>query len=134
MQLEAESGVRRGRVELLLKQLAVDEVVERVEGGWRATGRAWYHDAAHYAGVVAVRRREADVMRRYTAGDVLFRQGDEAGEMFFILSGRYRLREIAVDLGVGEVVGELGDAIKRKRGHAGSPPIRPAPAKKLTER
>ena len=69
VQLEAESGVRRGRVELLLKQLAVEEVVERVEGGWRATGRAWHHDAAHYAGIVAVRRREADVMRRYTAGD-----------------------------------------------------------------
>ena len=68
VQLEAESGVRRGRVELLLKQLAVEEVVERVEGGWRATGRAWHHDAEHYAGVVAVRRREADVMRRYTAG------------------------------------------------------------------
>jgi ATP-dependent DNA helicase RecQ len=66
--LEAESGVRRGRVELLLKQLAVDEVVERVEGGWLATGRPWHHDAEHYAGVVAVRRREADVMRRYTAG------------------------------------------------------------------
>ncbi len=68
VQLEAESGVRRGRVELMLKQLAVDEVVERVEGGWRATGRQWRHDAEHYAGVVAVRRREADVMRRYTAG------------------------------------------------------------------
>ena len=68
VQLEAESGVRRGRVELLLKQLAVEEVVERVEGGWRATGRAWHHDAEHYAGVVAVRRREAEVMRRYTAG------------------------------------------------------------------
>jgi ATP-dependent DNA helicase RecQ len=68
VQLEAESGVRRGRVELLLKQLAVDEVVERVEGGWRATGEEWHHDAEHYAGVVAVRRREADVMRRYTAG------------------------------------------------------------------
>ncbi len=66
--LEAESGVRRGRVELLLKQLAVEEVVERVEGGWRATGKQWHHDADHYAGVVAVRRREADVMRRYTAG------------------------------------------------------------------
>ena len=68
VQLEAESGVRRGRVELLLKQLAVEEVVDRVEGGWRATGREWHHDAEHYAGVVAVRRREAEVMRRYTAG------------------------------------------------------------------
>src|SRR3712207_8672095 len=49
------------------KQLAVDEVVEGVEGGWRSTGRPWHHDAEHYAGVVAERRREADVMRRCTA-------------------------------------------------------------------
>ena len=38
--VEAQSGVRRGRVELMLKQLAVDGVVERVEGGWLATGAA----------------------------------------------------------------------------------------------
>ncbi|MGH3444479.1 MAG: RecQ family ATP-dependent DNA helicase [Nocardioidaceae bacterium] len=63
--VEAESGVRRGRVELMLKQLAVDGVTERVEGGWRATGVAWAYDAAHYDGVVAVRRREADIMRAY---------------------------------------------------------------------
>jgi ATP-dependent DNA helicase RecQ len=67
--VEAQSGVRRGRVELMLKQLAVDEVVERLEGGWRATGRPWHHDAAHYDGVVAVRRREADIMRAYTRGE-----------------------------------------------------------------
>ncbi len=63
--LEALSGVRRGRVELMLKQLAVGEVVERVEGGWRATGRPWEYDAEHYEGVVAVRRREAGIMRAY---------------------------------------------------------------------
>ena len=32
--IEAQTGVRRGRVELMLKQLAVDGVVDRVEGGW----------------------------------------------------------------------------------------------------
>ncbi len=67
--VEAQSGVRRGRVELILKQLAVDEVVERVEGGWIATGKEWTHDAEHYDGVVAVRRREAEIMRAYTRGD-----------------------------------------------------------------
>ncbi|HET7387934.1 MAG TPA: DEAD/DEAH box helicase [Nocardioidaceae bacterium] len=67
--VEAESGVRRSRVELMLKQLAVDGVTERVEGGWRATGVAWSFDAAHYDGVVAVRRREADIMRAYTRGE-----------------------------------------------------------------
>jgi ATP-dependent DNA helicase RecQ len=67
--VEAQSGVRRGRVELMLKQLAVDEVVERVESGWRSTGRPWEYDAGHYEGVVAVRRREADIMRAYTRGE-----------------------------------------------------------------
>ena len=67
--VEAQSGVRRGRVELMLKQLAVDDVVERVEEGWRATGAEWVHDAEHYDGVVAVRRREADIMRAYTRGE-----------------------------------------------------------------
>jgi ATP-dependent DNA helicase RecQ len=67
--VEAQSGVRRGRVELMLKQLAVDGVTERVEGGWVATGTPWVYDAEHYDGVVAVRRREADIMRAYTRGD-----------------------------------------------------------------
>jgi ATP-dependent DNA helicase RecQ len=67
--VEAKSGVRSGRVELLLKQLAVDEVVERVEAGWRATGKPWRYDAEHYDGVIAVRRREADIMRTYLRGE-----------------------------------------------------------------
>jgi ATP-dependent DNA helicase RecQ len=67
--VEAQSGVRRGRVELMLKQLAVDGITERVEGGWVATGNEWSYDAEHYDGVVAVRRREADIMRAYTRGE-----------------------------------------------------------------
>ncbi len=67
--IEAESGVRRGRVELLLKQLAVDGVTDRLEAGWVSTDRAWHYDAPHYEGVVRVRRREADIMRAYTRGE-----------------------------------------------------------------
>ncbi len=67
--LEAETGLRRTRVELMLKQLAVDGVVDRVERGWVRTGKDWTFDAAHYDGIVAVRRREADIMRAYTRGD-----------------------------------------------------------------
>ena len=66
--LEAETGLRRGRVELMLKQLAVDGAVERVEGGWRPTGAAWIYDQEHYDGILATRRREADIMRAYTRG------------------------------------------------------------------
>jgi ATP-dependent DNA helicase RecQ len=53
----------------MLKQLAVDDVVARTEGGWLATGKQWEYEAAHYEGVVAVRRREADIMRAYTRGE-----------------------------------------------------------------
>ncbi|MGH3356357.1 MAG: RecQ family ATP-dependent DNA helicase [Nocardioidaceae bacterium] len=67
--LEATSGVRRGRVELLLKQLAVDRVVDRVDGGWVSTGTEWHFDADRYQRVVAGRRREADIMRAYARGD-----------------------------------------------------------------
>ncbi|WP_265446589.1 RecQ family ATP-dependent DNA helicase [Flexivirga meconopsidis] len=67
--LEAETGLRRSRVELLLKQLAVDGVTERLTDGWRATGTAWEFDQAHYDGVLAVRRREADIMRSYLRGE-----------------------------------------------------------------
>lgn len=66
--LDAETGLRRNRVELLLKQLAVDGVVERTPDGWRATGVEWSFDEEHYAGVIATREREADIMRRYIAG------------------------------------------------------------------
>ncbi len=67
--LEAETGLRRGRVELMLKQLAVDGAVDRVEGGWVRAGKDWSYDAVHYDGIVATRRREAEIMRAYTRGD-----------------------------------------------------------------
>jgi len=52
----------------MLKQLAVDGAVERVEGGWRPTGVEWVYDQEHYDGIIATRRREADIMRAYTRG------------------------------------------------------------------
>lgn len=42
------------------------------------------------------------------AGDVLFRIHDEADEMFFTVSGKYRLVESDIVLPAGQVVGELG--------------------------
>ncbi|HET9619003.1 MAG TPA: cyclic nucleotide-binding domain-containing protein [Pseudolabrys sp.] len=46
--------------------------------------------------------------RQLETGDVLFRKGDRADAMFFIVSGAYRLVEIGVQLPQGQVVGELG--------------------------
>jgi len=41
-------------------------------------------------------------------GQILFRRGDVADEMFFVISGRLRLRELGVDILPGALVGELG--------------------------
>jgi CRP/FNR family cyclic AMP-dependent transcriptional regulator len=45
--------------------------------------------------------------RRIAAGDILFRKGDVAGALYFIVSGRYRLTESGIDVLPGQVVGEL---------------------------
>jgi len=42
------------------------------------------------------------------AGEVLFRQGDPAREMFFVVSGRFWVKERGVPIEAGEVFGELG--------------------------
>lgn len=66
--LEAGTGIRRGRVELMLKQLAVERAVSREVDGWVATGRPWHYDGPHYDGILAGRRREAAIMTDYLAG------------------------------------------------------------------
>lgn len=77
-ELESVTGVRRSRVELLVKVLAVDGAVERTVDGWAATGRPWSYDHAKYAELVAARRAESDLMRVYAQGgdclDVLLRR------------------------------------------------------------
>ena len=45
---------------------------------------------------------------RHKAGDILFRRGDVADEVFIPLSGRFRLAELGVDVPLGQMVGELG--------------------------
>lgn len=46
--------------------------------------------------------------RKVVSGEVIFEQGDAADAMFYIESGRFRLREAGIELKPGEVVGELG--------------------------
>ncbi len=66
--LETRTGIRRTRLEALLKVLAVDGAVERREGGWAATGEPWAYDHEKYDALLAVRTAEADLMRHYAAG------------------------------------------------------------------
>jgi len=46
--------------------------------------------------------------RAYHKGDVLFQKGDSADEMFYILSGSCRVKELNLKLLPGQIVGELG--------------------------
>jgi CRP/FNR family cyclic AMP-dependent transcriptional regulator len=45
--------------------------------------------------------------RRAQAGEVLFRKGDVAADMFVVVSGRFRLAESGIDIAPPHVVGEL---------------------------
>ena len=63
--LETVANVRRTRLELLLKVLAVDGAVERVSGGWRATGQDWTYDTDRYERVAATREAEQESMIAY---------------------------------------------------------------------
>ncbi len=46
--------------------------------------------------------------RSYKKGDVLFRKGQRAEEMFLIVTGRFQVTELGVELGPGRLLGELG--------------------------
>jgi CRP-like cAMP-binding protein len=46
--------------------------------------------------------------RAITVGEIMFRKGDEADRMFFVVSGQLHLQEIDIDLSPGALVGELG--------------------------
>lgn len=46
--------------------------------------------------------------RHVAAGELLWRRGDAASEMLFVLSGRLRVVEPGIDAGPGEVLGEIG--------------------------
>ncbi|QOZ07435.1 Crp/Fnr family transcriptional regulator [Bradyrhizobium sp. CCBAU 51765] len=46
--------------------------------------------------------------RRYRRGDILFRKGDAATEMFLTVTGKFLVKEIGVELPPGRLMGELG--------------------------
>ena len=46
--------------------------------------------------------------RAYKKGDVLFRKGDHAEEMFYIVSGACRINELGLQMNPGQLIGELG--------------------------
>ena len=67
--LDSATGVRRGRLENLLKILAVDGVVSKDGSTWTATGQPYVHATAKWEALERVRKDEADLMRRYARGE-----------------------------------------------------------------
>lgn len=63
--LETRVELGRNRLESMLKVLDVDGAVQRVQGGWVATGRPWAYDADRYARVAEAREREQQAMLGY---------------------------------------------------------------------
>ena len=63
--LESRVDLRRGQLELLLKVLAVDGVVEYGQGGWSATGRDWEFDKGRYDRIAEARVAEQRSMLEY---------------------------------------------------------------------
>lgn len=121
IQLEAATRFRRSRIELMLKQLAVDGVTDRTPDGWVATGEPWTYDAAHYEGVLAVRRREADIMRDYIAGRTCLMRlltesldDPEAADCGRCSVCRGRLSEGLPDAADPEVVRTITATLRRK--------------------
>ena len=53
--------------------------------------------------------------RKYKTGDVLFRKGDPANEMFYTVTGTFLVREIGIEIPAGRIMGELGFVSKNNR-------------------
>lgn len=67
--LESITGIRRTRLEAVLRLLAADGVVDKTAEGWSATGTPYVHDVAKWTALAAMRAREADLMRGYARGE-----------------------------------------------------------------
>jgi ATP-dependent DNA helicase RecQ len=65
--LETHVDLSRTRLETMLKVLDVDGAVDRVRGGWTATGQEWVYDQERYERVAAARRDEQAAMLAYVA-------------------------------------------------------------------
>ncbi|MFC4858295.1 RecQ family ATP-dependent DNA helicase [Actinophytocola glycyrrhizae] len=67
--LEPQCDLSRSRLEMVLKVLDVDGAVQRVKGGWIATGDEWRYDSERYQGIAEARRAEQQTMLDYQSTD-----------------------------------------------------------------
>ena len=55
------------------------------------------------------------IPRKYRHGDVLFRKGDTAKEMFLTVTGKFLVSEIGIEISPGRMMGELGFVAPKNR-------------------
>lgn len=67
--LEPLVDLNRSRLEMVLKVLDVDGAVQRVRGGWIATGQPWVYDASRYERLEQARDSEQQAMIDYQSTD-----------------------------------------------------------------
>jgi len=67
--LEPRCNLSRSRLEMVLKVLDVDGAVQRVRGGWLATGQGWEYDGERYRGIAEARSSEQQTMIDYQETD-----------------------------------------------------------------
>ena len=67
--MSVETGIAEGRLEFLLKVLAVEGAVSRASDGWVGTGEQWTYDTPRYDALLAAREHEAGLMRLYARSD-----------------------------------------------------------------
>lgn len=68
LELEGATTIRRGRLEGLLKLLAVEGAVTKTGSTWKRTTTPWVYDAPRWEALAAVRTNEANLMRQFAAG------------------------------------------------------------------
>src|SRR5207247_1182350 len=68
--LEKLVDLRRTRLEMVLKVLAVDGAVQRVQSGWVRSDSSWTYDEPRYTGVRRARAAERRQMLTYPTGEV----------------------------------------------------------------
>ncbi|APT93567.1 ATP-dependent DNA helicase RecQ [Corynebacterium phocae] len=67
--LETYVSISRSRIDQALKVLDVEGAVNRVRGGWEATGEPWHYDAERYEKLAALKAQEEQAMLDYVALD-----------------------------------------------------------------
>ena len=64
--------------------------------------------AASSAGISIDNLRPFMRHRRFAAGEVLFRKGDTADRLFYVMKGSLTISELGIEVGPGAVLGEIG--------------------------